>query len=431
MESKLPGRLVIGDQKNGLFRVNRQAFTDPEVLELEKRKVFDQCWIYAGYESEISKPGDFVSRRIAGRPIILVRGEDGNVRALLNSCTHRGAMVCRERAGNVRSFQCAYHAWTFNNQGELIGVPGENAYSEAFDRNERALANARVESYRGFIFVSFNPAVEPLTDYLAGAKEYLDLVCDQSDHGMEIISGTQVYSIRSNWKLLVENSIDGYHAVPTHKRYFMEFLSQVGVDVRSGVRLEGYAKSLGNGHAVIGNPELPVGRPVAQWIPAWGEAKRVEMEAKVKQLEQRFGPWRAYQIAKVHRNLLIFPNLIINDIMSTTIRTFFPIAPDYMEVTAWALGPKEESQDYRALRLDNFLTFLGPGGYATPDDVEMLEECQMGFSAAREVEWSDISRGMLKETPIASDELQVQTFWRRWNELVSGPHPVRSARKAA
>jgi hypothetical protein len=102
-----------------------------------------------------------------------------------------------------------------------------------------------------------------------------------------------------------------------------------------------------------------------------------------------------------------------------------------MEVTAWALGPKEESLDYRALRLDNFLTFLGPGGYATPDDVEMLEECQMGFSAAREVEWSDISRGMLKETPIASDELQMQTFWRRWNELVSGPRPVRSARKAA
>jgi p-cumate 2,3-dioxygenase alpha subunit len=104
MESKPPERLVIDDEKNGLFRVNRQAFTDPEVLELEKRKVFDQCWIYAGYESEISKPGDFVSRPIAGRPVILVRGEDGNVRALVNSCTHRGAMVCRERAGNVRPF---------------------------------------------------------------------------------------------------------------------------------------------------------------------------------------------------------------------------------------------------------------------------------------------------------------------------------------
>lgn len=431
MESNLPKRLVIDDRKNGLFRVNRRAFTDPEVLELEKRKVFDQCWIYAGFESEISKPGDFVCRRVAGRPVILARGEDGKMRALLNTCTHRGALVCRERAGNVRSFQCAYHAWTFNNQGELIGVPGENAYSKAFDRKELALANARIESYRGFIFVSFNPAIEPLTDYLADAKEYLDLVCDQSDQGMEIISGTQVYSIRSNWKLLVENSIDGYHAVPTHKRYFMEFLPEVGVDVRAGVRIEGYAKSLGNGHAVIGNPELPVGRPVAQWIPAWGEAKRVELEAKFKQLEQRFGPERAYEIGKVHRNLLIFPNLIINDIMSTTIRTFFPAAPDYMEVTAWALGPKEESPEYRALRLDNFLTFLGPGGYATPDDVEMLEECQIGFSAAREVEWSDISRGMLEKNPLASDELQMQTFWRRWNELVSGPRPVRSARKAA
>jgi len=144
MESNLPERLVIDDRKKGLFRVNRRAFTDPEVLELEKRKVFDRCWIYAGFESEISKPGDFVSRRIAGRPVILVRGEDAKVRALLNTCTHRGALVCRERAGNVRSFQCAYHAWTFNNQGELIGVPGENAYSEGL-RPQRACAGKRAD----------------------------------------------------------------------------------------------------------------------------------------------------------------------------------------------------------------------------------------------------------------------------------------------
>jgi p-cumate 2,3-dioxygenase subunit alpha len=430
MENGSPEGLVIDNQKDGLFRVNRRAFTDPHVLELERERVFAQCWLYAGHESEIPNPGDFCARRVAGRPILLVRGSDGQVRVLLNTCTHRGAQVCRERAGNTRTFQCAYHAWTYNNQGELVGVPGEDAYSEAFDRRELGLRSApRMESYRGFVFVSFNPAIENLVSYLAGAREYLDLVCDQSERGMEIVSGTQLYSMRANWKLLVENSIDGYHGLPTHKRYFLEFLPDTGVEVQ-GMRIAGTAKSLGNGHAVIENPEVPFGRPVADWIPAWGEGKKAELEALYQKLIARFGAERAYKIAKVSRNLLIFPNLIINDIMSVTVRTFFPLAPDYMEITAWALAPKEESHEDRALRLDNFLTFLGPGGFATPDDVEMLESCQRGYANVREVEWSDISRGMKRKEPLATDELQMQVFWRRWNELVTRAQPAR-VREAA
>ncbi len=425
MDNGSPEGLMIDNQRDGLFRVNRRAFTDPHILEWERERVFAQCWLYAGHESEIPTPGDFRARRVAGRPIILVRGTDGQVRVLLNTCSHRGAQVCRERAGTAKTFQCAYHAWTYTNQGELVGVPGEEAYSEAFDRRELGLRSAaRMESYRGFVFVSFNPASEDLVSYLAGAREYLDLVCDQSAQGMEIVSGTQLYSMRANWKLLVENSIDGYHGLPTHKRYFLEFLPDTGVEVQ-GMRIAGRAKALGHGHAVIENPEVPFGRPVADWIPAWGAAKKAELEATYQKLTDHFGAEQAYKIAKVSRNLLIFPNLIINDIMAVTVRTFFPLAPDYMEITAWALAPKEESAEDRALRLDNFLTFLGPGGFATPDDVEMLESCQRGYANVREVEWSDISRGMQRKEPLATDELQMQVFWRRWHELLTRSQPAQ------
>jgi hypothetical protein len=123
-------------------------------------------------------------------------------------------------------------------------------------------------------------------------------------------------------------------------------------------------------------------------------------------------------MTQTNRNLLIFPNLIINDIMAITVRTFFPRTPDYMDITAWALAPIDERPEHRAMRLDNFLTFLGPGGFATPDDVEMLEACQMGF-ANREVEWSDISRGMKREHPLPNDELQMRAFWRQWHELIT------------
>jgi p-cumate 2,3-dioxygenase alpha subunit len=414
--------LVIDNTVDGLFRVNRRVFTDPAILEAEKQGVFDQSWIYAGHESEIPEPGDFRARDVAGRPLILARGSDGQVRALLNTCTHRGSLVCRQPSGNTKSFQCPYHAWTFSNQGELIGVPGEDAYGTGFDRQDLGLATApRMESYRGFIFVSFNPCVDDLVDYLAGAREYLDLICDQSAVGMEIVSGTQAYCMRANWKLLVENSIDGYHAPITHQRY-IEFLYATGVD-RGFMqkRWKGQGLALGNGHSVIVNSPLG-GRPIAHWTPMFGEEKKAELEAIQKNLAERYGEERAYKMTQTSRNLFIFPNLIINDIMAITIRTFFPSTPDYMDITAWALAPKDESEDNRRLRLDNFLTFLGPGGFATPDDVEMLEGCQKGF-ANREVGWSDISRGMQRDEPWSNDELQIRTFWRKWHESILQAHP--------
>ncbi len=422
--------LVIDNQQDGLFRVNRQAFVSPDILQLEQQRVFERCWIYAGHESETPHPGDFRARRVAGRPVILVRGDDGQVRVLLNTCTHRGAQVCREQAGTARSFQCPYHAWTFNTRGDLIGVPGEDAYSPAFDWKEFALgAPPRVESYRGFVFVKFNPQAEGLVEYLAGAKEYIDLVCDQSEVGMEIVQGAQLYSMRANWKLLVENSIDGYHGLPTHQRY-MSFLAEIGgMDLAALPRLRGAGKSLGNGHSVI-EYEPPWGRPVARWAPYFGEEKKAELEAIQQRLEKRFGKEWAYRVAQTSRNLQIFPNLIINDIMAVTVRTFFPLSPDYMEISAWALAPQDENPQTRVLRLDNFLTFLGPGGFATPDDVEMLESCQRGF-ANREVMWSDISRGMNRTEPATTDELQIRAFWRRWHELITGKPVNMTASRAA
>jgi p-cumate 2,3-dioxygenase subunit alpha len=423
-------KLIIDDDDAGLFRVNRRVFTEPEYLELERRRVFDTCWIYAGHESEAAQPGDFRARRVAGRPIILARGDDNVLRVLLNTCTHRGAQVCRQTSGNAKTFQCPYHAWTYNNRGALVGVPGDSAYSAAFMREDLGLANApRTDSYRGFVFINFNPAAESLTDYLAGATEYLDLVADQSEAGMKIVNGTQAYSIRANWKLLVENSYDGYHGLPTHQRY-MQFLAETGVDFKSDSLNRGTPKALdlGNGHAVI-EYDSPWGRPIAKWVPPFGEQRKAHFEEIRRKFEQRFGPERARRICETSRNLGIFPNLVINDIMSITVRTFFPSSPDYMEVNAWALAPIDESEEDAALRLDNFLTFLGPGGFATPDDVDMLESCQRGF-INREVGWSDISRGMHRETPRTDDELQMRAFWRRWNELITAPR-LNRARRAA
>ncbi len=105
---------------------------------------------------------------------------------------------------------------------------------------------------------------------------------------------------------------------------------------------------------------------------------------------------------------------------SVSIRTFQPLAANHMRVTAWALGPKEETPVARAVRLNSFLTFYGPGGFATPDDIEALESVQAGLGAWREVTWSPMSRGMAKKgDQLNTDENHLRAFWIRWNELMA------------
>lgn len=106
--------------------------------------------------------------------------------------------------------------------------------------------------------------------------------------------------------------------------------------------------------------------------------------------------------------------------MGMVVRTFEPVTPDYQQVTAWQLAIRNEHPAVREARLDNFLTFWGPGGRAAPDDVEALECCQRGFAGVEELPYSDVSRGMLKKHVNSLDELQMRTFWRRWNELMVG-----------
>ncbi len=415
-------KYIVDDPANSTFRVNRRTMTSPEVLAQEWDTIFALSWLYIGHESELAERGEYRRRTVGGRPLFFVRGKDDVFRAFHNTCPHRGALICRQDQGVANIFQCFYHAWSFDTSGKLVGLPDEDGYGPNFDRSERGLVQAaRLDQYRGFYFVNFDREAVDLSTYLAGAKEYLDLVADQSLTGrMKIVKGVQNYSMRANWKLLVENSIDGYHGVPTHQTYFNYLQGVGGISTPSpdGPReRERGAVVLGNGHAVI-DYRAPWGRPVARWAPTLGEAAKAETEEIREQLVQKYGREWGMRIAETDRNLFIYPNLVINDIMAVTVRTFTPVRPDYMEVTAFELAPEEESGQRLARRLQNFLEFLGPGGLATPDDVEALESCQAGFVSGG-VTWNDISRGIHRKAR-STDELQMRTFWRQWNAQMTG-----------
>ncbi len=140
-------------------------------------------------------------------------------------------------------FRCFYHGWVYNIRGELKGIPGEEAYSDAFDRDALGLEPApRMHIHRGCIFVSFDPEIESFASYMGDALAVLDNTLDLGD--MEFVDGQFKYSMRANWKLLVENSMDGYHAAYTHERFFSQWMPSEG---------------LGSGFTPPPLPSLPVG----------------------------------------------------------------------------------------------------------------------------------------------------------------------------
>jgi p-cumate 2,3-dioxygenase subunit alpha len=410
---------IIDDQASSRFLVPRRAFTDKAVFEREYAAIFNTCWLYLGHASELPKPGSFLTRTVARRPILFTRDKDGNFNALLNVCPHRGALVCRERKGKSPAFMCMYHGWTFGSDGHLMTLPGGAGYPDDFktDPQKQMVHVPRLERFGDFFFINFSKDGEDLATYLADAGDYLKLVSEHSESGMQIVGGTQEYAIRGNWKLLAENSFDGYHAACTHSTY-LEYLRNAN-GALGATPLAGIGIGLQNGHALV-EYSAPWGRPIANWVPLWGEEGRAEIEAIYAKLVARLGEQRADRLARKNRNMVIFPNLVVNDIMAITVRTFFPTAPAYVEVNAWALAPVEESEWLRKFRLYNFTEFLGPGGFATPDDVEAIEKCQQGYAAAGEAAFNDISKGMAREGgPSFDDEEQMRTYWREWDRRMT------------
>ena len=410
---------IVDDQAGGRFLVPRRAFTDRAVFEREYEAIFNTCWLYLGHASELPSPGSFLTRTVARRPILFTRDKEGKFNALLNACPHRGALVCRERKGKSPAFMCMYHGWVFGSDGHLMSLPGSSGYPAGFktDPQKQMVPVPRLGRFGDFFFVSYAKDGEDLATYLADAGDILKLVSEHSASGMQIVGGTQEYAIRGNWKLLTENSFDGYHAACTHSTY-LEYLKNAN-GALGATPLEGIGVDLKNGHAMV-EYSAPWGRPIANWVPLWGDEGRREIDTIYSALEARVGADRADRIAHKNRNMVIFPNLVLNDIMAITLRTFFPTAPDYMEINAWALAPREESEWLRKYRLFNFTEFLGPGGFATPDDVEAIEKCQQGYAVGGEALHNDISKGMLREGPPSfDDEAQMRAFWVEWDRRLA------------
>ncbi len=188
-------------------------YVDPRLYDLEKRTVFSKTWQWIGRTDQVEKPGQFITFRVADEPIVAVRGNDGVLRAFYNVCRHHAAAVVTEPCGHAQILRCPYHGWNYGLDGSLKGMP-EFEGVKNFERGVNGLHPVRVETWENFVFVNLDDQAEPLAEFLgglvrrAGPLEFTKLRYFAS----------RTYDIACNWKVFVDNYLDGgYHVPHLHK----------------------------------------------------------------------------------------------------------------------------------------------------------------------------------------------------------------------
>jgi choline monooxygenase len=188
-------------------------YVDPRIAELESLTVFSHTWQVLGRADQVQKPGQFVTATVADEPVVAVRGADRQLRAFYNVCRHHAAKVVTEPCGRAAILHCPYHGWNYGLDGSLKGMPEFDGVKN-FDRQENGLVPVKVEIWESFVFVNLHPNAEPLTTFLGGLVNR----CHLLELGKLHFFDRKVYDIACNWKVFVDNYLDGgYHVPHLHK----------------------------------------------------------------------------------------------------------------------------------------------------------------------------------------------------------------------
>ncbi|MEM8747184.1 MAG: aromatic ring-hydroxylating dioxygenase subunit alpha [Actinomycetota bacterium] len=188
-----------------------EAYRSESAFDHEVRRIWRGGWVFVGTVDQIPNPGDYVTTFLGGHSVIVLRAQDGEVRALSNLCAHRGTPLVDE-PGNTKRFQCPYHAWTYRDDGELIAVPFTQR--DEIDRSAHCLPRYRCEEWHGLLFVSMNLDVPTLAERFA----HLEPIAQEHRLG-ELHHWTSQRSSEewaANWKLVVTNAMESYHLFHVH-----------------------------------------------------------------------------------------------------------------------------------------------------------------------------------------------------------------------
>jgi phenylpropionate dioxygenase-like ring-hydroxylating dioxygenase large terminal subunit len=396
-----------------LARVPYWVYQDPENYQAELRRIFEgPVWNYVCLESDIEKPGEFRTTFVGEMPVIVVRGEHGEIHAFENRCAHRGALIALEDAGTAKRFQCIYHAWTYNLRGDLVtiafekGAHGRGGMPEGFCKDEHGPRKLRTTTLNGLVFASLSDATPPIEQYLG--EQVLARVRRVLRKPMRVL-GRFVQVLPNNWKLYAENVKDTYHASLLHAFFGTFRLSRF---TQGG----GVLVSPDGAHHASTTIDRADDRTSTayrdQGIRSEHDGYRLADLSLLDSVDE-FGDGIKLQI------LTIFPSFVLQQIQNClAVRQILPKGLDSMELrwTYFGFADDDLAMQRRRLKQSNL---VGPAGY-----VSMADGCVGGFvqrgaaAAGNEVSVVNMGGDEAESQDTRATEASVRGFWKAYRRYM-------------
>jgi len=398
----------------GLTRVPFWAFQRDDIYQEEQQRIFHgPCWHYLCLDASIPNPGDFTTAFVGETPIIITRDRQGDIHAFENRCVHRGALICLDDHGSGKtSFSCVYHAWTYDLQGNLIGVAfkdgvkGQGGMPPTFcmsDHSPRRLAVARVH---GLVFGSFSSDVPPIERYLGA--EILARVERVLGGRQPVVLGRFTQVLPNNWKLYMENVKDSYHASILHT-FFTTFeinrLSQKG-----GLVVD----DSGGHHASYSTIDRAAARD-AEYAK-----QKIRSESGYRLVDpsllEMFDEFRDGITMQI---LSIFPTFVLQQIQnSVAVRQLVPRGVGKTDLHWTLLGFADDTAEQRLARLKQ-ANLVGPAGYVSMEDGCVGGFVQRGIAGAPEAEAVvEMGGASVESSESRVTEASVRGFWKAYRAMM-------------
>jgi anthranilate 1,2-dioxygenase large subunit/terephthalate 1,2-dioxygenase oxygenase component alpha subunit len=388
-----------------------QVYTDTATAQQEQERVFrGATWNYLCLEAELPEGGSYRTTFVGDTPVVVVKDDDGEIYAFENRCAHRGALIVLEKSGKAsENFQCVYHAWSYNRQGDLTGVAfekgvkGKGGMPDTFCKQDHGPRKLRIAVYCGLVFGSFSEDVPSIEDYLG------DEICARIERVLRKpvqVIGRFTQALPNNWKLYVENVKDSYHASLLHL-FFTTFelnrLSQKGgviVDESGGHHVS---------YSMIDKAAADASYQ-EQGLRSDSDKYRLKDTTVLEGFEE-FDDGITLQI------LSVFPGFVLQQIQNClAVRQVLPKGQDKSELNWTYIGYTDDTPEQRTVRLKQ-LNLVGPAGFISMEDGAVGGFVQRGIAGARDHEAIiEMGGDGTSSSEGRATETSVRGFWKAWRQ---------------
>lgn len=394
----------------GTTRIPYRIFSEPDIFRREQDAIFaGRTWQFLCLAAEVPNPGDFKSTFLGQVPVVVTRGADRRLNALVNRCAHRGSLVCLKQRGNARALTCVYHAWSYSLEGDLTnvafrrGVEGQGGMPAGFKMEEHGLKKLRVAEFCGLVFGSLSADVPLFEDYIG--PEIAARIRRVLGRPLRVLGYNQQV-LNNNWKLYIENNKDTYHASLLHLFFttfrILRLSSEGGIVVdESGGHHSSYSRAATD-------------RATQQYdgLRSNQSGYRLADPSLLDSVDE-FGDGITVQI------LTIFPNFVLQQIQnSIAVRQILPKALGQTELMWTYVGFEGDDEALAMARLKQS-NLVGPAGYISMEDGAVGGFIQRGIVGS-EADMSVVEMGGSghESQKTRATEAAVRGFWHAYRQLM-------------